>query len=172
MGKTPAMLLYLNGAESTAENPNENYARELFELFTLGEDNGYTQQDIEEAARAFTGWGVELSANSVFDFQNWDFGEKTVFGQTGVWNFTDVHNILFEQRGNQIAQHVCNEIYRYFVSEKGNDDVVQEMAQVFLDNNFEIAPMFRQLFSSEHFFDEEIIGTRIKSPWELEISSV
>ncbi len=172
MGKTPAMLLYLNGAESTSESANENYARELFELFTLGQDNGYNQSDIENAARALTGWTVELESNAVFDPNLWDNTSKTIFGQTGNWNFDDVHNILFEQRSVLIATHICTEIYKHYVAQNVNEDIVAELTQTFLSNNFELAPVFRQLFKSEHFFSEDIIAVQIKNPTELIMSIV
>jgi len=143
IGKTPAMLFYLNGAESTNADANENYARELFELFTLGQDNGYTQSDIENTARALTGWTVLLESNTQFNENLWDNTQKTIFGQTGNWNYDDVHDILFEQKSLLIAQHICREIYRFYVAEKINEDIVNQLAQTFLTNNFELAPVFR-----------------------------
>lgn len=172
MGKTPAMLLYLNGAESTNADANENYARELFELFTLGQDNGYTQSDIENAARALTGWTVELESNAVFDASLWDNTNKTIFGQTGNWGFDDVHNILFDQRDSLIANNICKEIYRYYVAEEINEDIVAQLAQTFLNSDFELAPVFRQLFKSEHFFSDDAIAVQIKSPTEIIMSIV
>lgn len=172
MGRTPAMLNYLNGADSTAANPNENYARELYELFTLGQDNGYTQNDIEETARALTGWEVELAATPIFNEGNWDAGSKNIFGQLGNWGYEDVIDILFQQRSDQIAEHICGEIYRYFVSDTINENIVAEMANTFKFSNFEIAPVFRQLFKSEHFFSDQAMGVKIKSPYELEFSLI
>lgn len=171
MGKTPAMLLYLNGVQNTRFESNENYARELFELFTLGLDNGYTQTDIAEASRALTGWnGLNgppycTPINFVpFLFDNTD---KTVFGQTGNWGYDELHDILFEQRPDEVAQHICTKIYRTFVHPEVDEGIVAGLAQTFKDHNFELAPVFRQLFKSEHFFDEYVIGTIIKSPVEL-----
>lgn len=172
IGKTPAMLLYLNGADSTNADANENYARELFELFTLGQDNGYTQSDIENTARALTGWTVLLESNTEFNENLWDNTEKTIFGQTGNWGYSDVHNILFEQKSLLIAQHICREIYRFYVAEQINEDIVNQLAQTFLNNNFELAPVFRQLFKSEHFFSEDVISIQIKSPTEIIMSVV
>ena len=100
MGKNTAMLLFLNGVESTKYEPNENYARELYELFTLGRDNGYTQEDIEETARALTGWNnLSVWGFPILFGSNYaDQGEKTIFGQTGNWGYDDVTEILFTQR--------------------------------------------------------------------------
>ncbi|MEL6718402.1 MAG: DUF1800 domain-containing protein [Bacteroidota bacterium] len=174
IGKTPAMLVYLNGVQSTRREPNENYARELYELFTLGRDNGYTQQDIEETSRALTGWNsvTELCAPIQFFPLSHDSGRKTIFGRTGNWGYEDVHDLLFEERANEIATFICTKIYRHFVSPNIEESIVAEMADTFKTNNFEIVPVLRQLFKSEHFFDDKIIGTQIKSPIEFFLTLV
>ena len=165
MGRTPAMLVYLNGVQNNKDEPNENYARELYELFTLGRDNGYTQEDIVETAKALTGWLIPVGCSeSVFFAPRHDNGSKTIFGQTGNWGYDDLHDILFEQRGNEIAQHICTKIYRHFVSVEIDETIVNGMVATFKENNFELAPVFRQLFKSEHFFDDANIGSQIKSP--------
>lgn len=174
IGKTPAMLAYLNGAQNTKLQPNENYARELFELFTLGHDNNYTQNDIVETARALSGWTIagalECAGEVVFIQVLWDNGMKTIFGQTGNWGYDDVINLLFTHRQQEMAQYICAEIYKFFVFIEPKEDIVNELAQTFIDNNFELAPVLRQLFKSEHFFDEEVIGTQIKSPLDFILS--
>ncbi len=167
MGKNPAMLVFLNGVQNTRFQPNENYARELLELFTLGVDNGYTQADITAAARALTGWNGFSVACAPIGFVPLlhDPGPKTIFGQTGNWGYDDLHNILFTQRAEQIATHVCTKIYRHFVHpDEVDTDIVAQLAQTLRDNDWELAPVFRQLFLSEHFFDEYVVGTQIKSP--------
>ncbi|MCB0569451.1 MAG: DUF1800 domain-containing protein [Phaeodactylibacter sp.] len=168
IGKTPAMLIFLNGVQNTVLEPNENYARELYELFTLGQDNGYTQQDIVETARALTGWNDPLPLCGPVNYVVFlhDNGQKTIFGQTGNWGYDDVHNLLFTQRDEQVAHHICTKIYRYFVHPEVDTEIVAGLAQTFLDNNFELAPVFRQLFKSEHFFDPYVISTEVKSPVE------
>ena len=172
MGKTPAMLVFLNGVQNTVLNPNENYARELFELFTLGLDNGYTQQDITEAARALTGWNSidvsDLCGPIEFSPISHDSGQKTIFGQTGNWDYDILHDLLFEERANEIAQHICQKVYRAFVHpEAETPEIIEELATTFIANDFELAPVFRQLFKSEHFFDPANIGVQIKSPLEF-----
>ncbi len=165
MGKTPAMLVYLNGIQNNKDEPNENYARELYELFTLGQDKGYTQTDIAETARALTGWVVPVGCSeSIFFPPIHDNGQKTIFGQTGNWGYDELHSILFEQRADEVAQHICTKIYKHFVGIEVNEEIVDGLAETFKDNDFELAPVFRQLFKSEHFFDEANIGTYIKSP--------
>ncbi|TXB63202.1 DUF1800 domain-containing protein [Phaeodactylibacter luteus] len=171
MGRTPAMLIFLNGVQNTRFDANENYARELYELFTLGLDNGYTQQDIAETARALTGWnGINSPpfCNPItFVPLLFDNTPKTIFGQTGNWGYDDVHDLLFAERGEQVAQHICTKIYQAFVHPEAQQDIVSGLAQTFLNHDFELEPVFRQLFKSEHFFDEAVIGTQIKSPVEL-----
>lgn len=174
MGLTPAMLVFLNGVQNTRFQPNENYARELYELFTLGADNGYTQQDIVQTARALTGYNGlgEYCGAISFVPAFFDPGNKTIFGQTGNWGYNDVINNLFQQRAAQIANYICRKIYRYFVSPDADETIVAQMASTFLANNFQLAPVLRQLFKSEHFFDENIMGTEVKGPLEMLLTFV
>lgn len=174
MGKNPAMLVYLNGVQNTRFEPNENYARELYELFTLGQDNGYTQQDIVETARALTGWNGFSTACAPITFVDilHDTGNKTIFGQTGNWGYDELHQILFTERAQEISEHICGKIYRYFVHPEIDETIVAGLAQTFRDNDWELAPVFRQLFKSEHFFDEYVMGTRIKSPLDLMLGTI
>ncbi|MEM1123802.1 MAG: DUF1800 family protein, partial [Bacteroidota bacterium] len=151
MGKNTAMLLFLNGVQSTKYEPNENYARELYELFTLGRDNDYTQKDIEETARALTGWNVlDIWGFPVqFESSLWDRDTKTIFGQTGNWGYDDVTEILFQERRDQIAQFICQKIYTAFVNPVPNEIVISQLAETFKNNDWEIAPVLKQLFKSE-----------------------
>ncbi len=173
MGLTPAMLIYLNGFQNTNTEPNENYARELFELFTLGEGNGYTQEDIVETSKALTGWNLRPQAGGpiIFNTNTFFSGDKTIFGQTGNWNYHDVIDILFQERGPLIAQYICRKLYRYFVSPDVDlmieTNIIAPLAQTMIDNNFELVPVLKQLFKSEHFFDERALGVIIKSPFDL-----
>ncbi len=174
MGKNPAMLVFLNGVQSTNIEPNENYARELYELFTLGQDNGYTQDDIVATARALTGYvGLTTLCDDIAFVPFFhDNGLKTIFGQTGNWGYDDVNDILFAQRADQAATHICTKIYRHFVHPEVNEDIVAGLAQTFKDNNWELAPVFRQLFKSEHFFDDYILGAQVKSPVDFFLSFI
>ncbi len=176
IGLTSAMLYYLDGVFNNGNNPNENYGRELYELFTLGEGNGYTEQDIIETAKALTGYVErgELGCEAVaFDPERHDTGSKTILGQTGNWGYDDVINILFDQRPNEIAEFICRKLYEFFVHPDSKDDagnaqtIISGMAATFLSNNFEIAPVLSQLFKSQHFFDDEAIGVIIKSPFDF-----
>ncbi len=176
IGLTSAMLYYLDGAYNNGNNPNENYARELYELFSLGEGNGYTEQDIIETARALTGYVErgELGCEQVtFDPTRFDAGTKTILGRTGNWGYDDVIDILFEERPNEIANFICQKLYEFFVHPDSDDDagnaqaIISGMANTFVANNFELAPVLSQLFRSEHFFDDEAIGVIIKSPFDI-----
>ena len=169
MTVTPAMLFYLNGFENTKENPNENYARELFELFTLGENNGYTQEDIVEASRALTGYNGWTSYCGGVRYAPWGFddSEKTVFGVTGNFNYIELIDLLFEQRSEKIAEFICGKLYKYYVHREANPAIVAGLAKTFRDNNFEILPVLDQLFKSAHFFEDANVGTLVKSPMEL-----
>ena len=169
MGLAPAMLRYLNGFENKKNSPNENYARELYELFTLGEGNGYIQEDIAETARALTGYNRFKTYLGVIEFNenSFDKGSKTIFGRSGNWGYNDVIDILFEEKKDLIANFICNKIYRYFVSPQLNSSVVSAMAETFKQNEFELKPVLKQLFKSEHFFDSVNSNVIIKSPIDL-----
>jgi uncharacterized protein (DUF1800 family) len=172
MTKTPAMLFFLNGFENTRENPNENYARELFELFTLGENNGYTQEDIVEASRALTGWNGWTTYCGGVEWVDWGYDDtdKTIFGRTGNFNYSSLIDILFEERGELIARFICGKLYNYYVNKAASEEIVEAMAQTFLANDFQILPVLRELFSSAHFFEETNIGVLIKSPMEVMVT--
>ncbi len=174
MGLDSAMLKFLNGFESTVESPNENYARELYELFTLGEGNGYTEDDIVETSRALTGYNDYANGDNstiIFNENNFDATDKTIFEQTGNWNYNDVIDLVFEQKTELIARYICEKIYKYFVSPEVDDDIRQNiinpLGALFISNNFEIAPVLRTLFKSEHFYDETARNTIIKSPLDF-----
>lgn len=168
MGLSEAMLVYLNGNQNIASEPNENYARELMELFTMGENNGYTQNDVVEVSRALTGYQVnfDCSAGVTFVTDFFDNTPKTIFGQTGNWNYNDVHELIFTLRAEQTATYICSKIYKHFVHDTIDTGIVAAMAQTFQDNNWDLVPVFRQLFKSEHFFEERYINAKIKSPVE------
>jgi len=176
IGLTSAMLYYLDGVYNNGNNPNENYGRELYELFTLGEGNNYTEQDIIETARALSGYVErgEIGCEPVaFDATKHDTGSKTILGQTGNWGYDDVIDILFQQRPNEIAQFICRKLYEFFVHPDSKDVannaqvIIDGMASTFVSGNFELAPVLSQLFKSQHFFDEEAIGVIIKSPFDF-----
>ncbi len=166
MGKTPAMLVFLNGVQNTRFEPNENYARELFELFTLGRDQGYTQLDIVNAAKALTGWNgfTQLCAPIGFIPFLHDPGTKTIFNRTGNFTYEALHDLIFEERGQEVARFICGKLYTHFVSPTPDASLIEELAEFWREQNFELLPLYRKLFLSERFFDEEVIGVQVKSP--------
>jgi len=175
IGLDITMLFYLDGIFNEVGAPNENYARELLELFTMGilDSNGapnYTESDITEIARALTGYWVndEVQPWAVeFELEVHDQGTKTFFGRTGNWGYHDVVNIIFEERGYQIAYHICQKLYKQFVYEAPDPTIIDGLARQFQQANFELRPVIETLLKSQHFFSDEIIGARIKSPAEL-----
>ncbi|MFN0015032.1 MAG: DUF1800 family protein [Saprospiraceae bacterium] len=169
MGKNPAMLVFLNGNVNEAGEPNENYARELMELFTMGEGNGYTQNDVVEMARALTGWKASFNdcTPHFFDPTKFDNNPKTIFGVTGNYDSDSAHNLIFQERPSQVSEFIAGKLYRHFVFEDVDPDILQGLAATFRDNNWELLPMIKQLLKSEHFFEERFINARIKSPMEL-----
>lgn len=174
IGTSNAMIVYLNSYENVAGAPNENYARELYELFTLGVNNGYTQDDIVETAKALTGFNgfTEICADINYNAASHSNANKTIFGQTGNWGYDDVVNLLFSERESEVAQYICTKLYKYFVSPEPAQDIINELAATFTGNNYEIAPVLRQIFKSGHFFDDDIIGVKIKSPMEMMVGFI
>jgi len=166
----PAMLVYLNGNQNIRQEPNENYARELLELFTMGQydaqgNANYTQFDIIEFSRALTGYYVDYRDFSTQWGQNrYDGGQKVLFGETGQFNTQKAINHIFETRAEQVAAFICRKLYVEFVHNVPDEAFIQELAQVFINNDFEIAPVLRALLKSERFFDGALRGARIKSP--------
>lgn len=166
----PAMLLYLNGNRSKSKNavPNENYAREVMELFTLGVGN-YSENDIKEAAKSFAGWIVN-GISATFDPNRVNNEPKTIFGKTGNFTYDQTIDLLFEQTA--CAPFICRKIYREFVSVQPNEIFVMKMANVLKVNNFNLKPLLSFLFNSEEFYAAELIGSKIKSPTEIMIGSL
>ena len=168
------MLIYLNGVQNRVGSPNENYARELLELFTMGIEGpdgtpNYSQADVQELARVLTGWSIDVygTLDAVFVPPWHDSGTKTVFGQTGAWGYDDVVPLLFGQRDSQIAHFVARKLYTEFVYAVPDEAVVADLAAVLLAHDFQIEPAVRALLKSAHFFDGATVGARIKSPATL-----
>jgi uncharacterized protein (DUF1800 family) len=170
MGKNESMLVFLNGVLNNKWSPNENYARELFELFTLGENNNYTQTDIVEAARALTGYNAwtDVGAPIGFNPTTFDNTNKVIFGSAPTnFNHDTLIDHLFAVRPLEISDFIVKKIYRAFVSpELPSQSIIDQLALTFRNSNWEIAPVLRQLFKSEHFFDDYAIGSMIKDPLE------
>lgn len=165
VSKTAAMLNFLNNQQNRKDHPNENFAREVMELFTLGRGN-YTEKDIKESARAFTGWGANFQGDFVFRKQLHDFGEKTFLGKTGNFDGDDILDIILEEK--QAALFITQKIYKFFVNENTPDPEKTEwLANRFYNNNYDILKLLEDIFTSDWFYDEKNIGAKIKSPVEL-----
>ena len=164
ISKDPGMLQFLNNQQNRKNSPNENFAREVMELFTLGRDN-YTEKDIKEAARAFTGWGANPKGEFVFRTNQHDDGEKTFQDKTGNFKGEDILNIILQNP--KTSTFICTKIYRYFVNENVDNQTVEGMAKRFRSTDYDIADLMKYTFKSDWFYKQENIGTRIKSPVEL-----
>lgn len=164
VSKNSEMLQFLNNQQNRKNSPNENFAREVMELFTLGRGN-YTEKDIKEAARAFTGWGTNLRGEFVFRANQHDDGEKIFQGKTGNFNGEDILKIILENP--KMATFICAKIYRYFVNENVDNQLVEKMAKRFRSTDYDLADLMEYTFKSDWFYLPENIGTRIKSPVEL-----
>ncbi len=165
VSKSPAMLQYLNNKQNRKQHPNENFAREVMELFTLGRGH-YTEDDIKEAARAFTGWNFTDEGDFDFKVKQHDDGEKKFLGKTGNFNGDDILNILLEQK--QTSVFITQKLYRFFVSDEIiNDKHVNELAKHFYKTNYDIGSFLKKMFTADWFYHEKTIGAKIKSPIEL-----
>jgi uncharacterized protein (DUF1800 family) len=164
VSKTAAMLNFLNNQQNRKDHPNENFAREVMELFTLGRGN-YTENDIKEAARAFTGWSSNIKGEFVFRKFQHDAGSKTVLGRTGNFEGGDVLDILLEEK--QTARYISQKIYKFFVNEKPDAQKIEWLADRFYKSDYDIAKLMEDIFTSDWFYEEKNIGAQIKSPVEL-----
>ena len=176
-----SMLYYLDGRFNRRSAPNENFARELLELFTMGPEDrqgqaNYTQDDIVEAARALTGWSMNVrdSWTSYKSSGNTDTGTKTIFGQTGNHDYNAVIDLIFSERPVQVAEFLAGKLLAEFLYADPPADIVQDLAERILAHDFSMGPVLADLLASDVFFASAFIGARIKSPVEyllLDVSS-
>ena len=187
-----AMLKYLNGDQNKSDSPNENYARELMELFSLGVGN-YSEQDVREAAKILTGWKVnyfldegtpykpflnisefdkttKLFMGEVFSV-NYEVNEQNVFKNS----IQKLIEVILAKKGQASAKFICKKLYEYFVyanPQKLDNQIIDLMSQLLIENRFEIKPVLKKLLKSQHFFDDLNIGIQIKSPVETIVGMV
>lgn len=164
VSKSAAMLSFLNNQQNKKQHPNENFSREVMELFTMGRGN-YTEKDVKESARAYTGWGFKLNGDFVDRKYFHDNGEKTFLGHTGNFDGDDALNIILEQKAT--ARFITEKIYAYFVNEVVDMEKVETLAEGFYQSNYDILQLLSSIFTSDWFYEEKNIGNRIKSPVEL-----
>lgn len=160
--RDPAMMLYLDTQNSRKGKPNENFARELMELFTLGEGH-YTEEDVKEAARAFTGYRLNrLTGRVVHNKRQWDAGPKTIFGKKGRFDGDGVVDLIFGT--DRASRFLPAKLWEFFVAENPPEEAVESLAKRFRAEEFRVAPVLREIFLSKAFYAEEVMRDQIKSP--------
>jgi uncharacterized protein (DUF1800 family) len=164
VSKSPAMLQFLNNQQNKKDHPNENFAREVMELFTMGRGN-YTEKDVKEGARAFTGWGFQKDGVFYERPRLHDEGIKTFLGKTGNFDGDDALNIILAQKAT--SRFITKKIYKFFVNESINESIVEDLSEKFYASNYDIKKLMTEIFTSEWFYDPKNIGVKIKSPIEL-----
>ena len=171
VARDPAMLVWLDGHRNHAGKANENFAREVMELFTLGVGNGYGEKDVVEAARAFTGWrGGDGPGGFIYDPTLHDDGEKTILGQTGNWHADDVCDIL--ARHPQTARFLSTKLFKFFVHDDPTKADIDKLAKVYLDKKFSISAVVGAILTSEAFYSEAARFAKIKSPVEFAVMTI
>ena len=182
----PAMLHWLDNHDNHRDAVNENYGRELLELFSMGIGN-YSEQDVKEAARAFTGWTFEnteymalramkasiwpysrVAMQFEFKSDDHDYTEKTFLGESGAFNGEDVIDVIVRQPAT--ARFVCTRLYQFFVADEVDEDgeaLIEQLSQTYFDSGYEIKAILRDMFNSDHFKSDAVRFRRVKSPAEL-----
>jgi uncharacterized protein DUF1800 len=165
--KDPGMLVYLDNGENVKSHPNENFGRELLELFSMGVGN-YSERDVREAARAFTGWTNDVLTYK-FDTEQHDFGEKTFLGRTGPLNGEDIIDTILAQPVT--GEYVAGKLYRYFVREEISSEVRADLGRSFRASGYQIKPLMRRMLLAKDFYSTPSVATQIKSPVHLVVST-
>ncbi|MDX2219600.1 MAG: DUF1800 domain-containing protein [Burkholderiales bacterium] len=170
IARDPAMVVYLDSAQNRRGQPNENFAREVMELFTLGEGQ-YSENDIKEVARAFTGWSIDRD-NGEFMFRRMahDGGVKTVFGRTGRFDGNDVLDILLDRP--QTAEFITTKLWKEFVSPTPDMEEVHRLARIFRNSRYDISVLMRAMLTSDAFYARENRATLVKSPVEFVVGTL
>ena len=191
LSSDPAMLLFLNNNDNHMDAMNENYGRELIELFSMGVGN-YTEKDVKECARAFTGWtlgnadymAVRAGKNSFDPYgsiawhyeyrpEDHDTGVKTFLGETGEFNGEDICDIIARQPSS--ARFICTRLFQFFTADNVDDEgrrTIDEMVETYYSSGYEIRSVLRTLFNSDYFKSEQARYARVKGPVELVINAV
>lgn len=165
VSRSPAMILFLNNQQNKKTHPNENFAREVMELFTLGRDNGYTERDIKEAARAFTGWSINRKFEFVFNPRVHDAGSKTILEQTGNFKGEDVIEILLKEK--QTARYIAGKLLEFLLGIPADDEDLERCTDLLYNSGYDLNILLRSIFLSDTFYESRYIGAKIKSPTDL-----
>ena len=167
VAQDPAMLVFLDAGVNVKGASNENFAREIMELFTMGVGH-YTEKDIREAARAFTGWNC-IDVKFIVNKDQHDDGEKTFLGKTGPFDGGDIINIILDQPAT--ADFIAAKMYRYFVRQDLSTQLQVQLGSTLRDANYEIKPLLERIFLSRDFYSAASVGTAIKGPVELAVGT-
>src|SRR5215472_332367 len=167
VAQDPAMLVFLDAGQNVKGAPNENFGREVMELFTMGVGN-YTEQDIREGARAFTGWRDD-DLTFLVEAAKHDDSEKTFLGHSGRFDGVEILDIILKQKVT--ANYIAGKLYRFLVREDLSTAFHERLGALLRDNDYEIAPFLRTIFLSRDFYSQPSVGTHIKGPVELIVSS-
>lgn len=168
VSRNVAMVYYLDGEANHKTKPNENYARELMELFTIGIGN-YTEQDVREAARAFSGWGIKGRA-FYFNPNDHDTGSKTFMGQTGNFGGDEIIDIILKRP--ESARFIIGELWNNFVYPNPEPAVLDNLTKIYFDNNYELKPVLRAMLTSPEFLSDKAYRALVKSPTEFIVGSL
>ena len=169
VSRDAAMLIYLDSRTNRKAAPNENYSRELMELFSMGVGN-YTEDDVRESARAFTGWQIRGKTEFQFNERQHDTGEKTFLGQTGRWDGDDVVDIIMQQP--VAAEYIVRRLWAFFAYPDPEPAVIARLAEIFRENDTEIRPVVRAIFESDEFYAPQAFKALVKGPAELVASTI
>ncbi len=169
VARDPAMLIYLDNRSNIRGKPNENWARELMELFTLGIGN-YTETDVKEAARAFTGWTLDRNLRFYFRPEWHDYGTKTFLGVTGNLNGDDIIDIIFAQPAH--GPFIARKLFRFFVYDDPDSATITRLADVYVKSGFNIKELVRQILLSPEFRSDRAFFALVKSPIEFTIGAL
>ena len=167
ISRDPAMLIYLDSTTNRKAHPNENYAREIMELFCLGEGN-YTERDIQELARCFTGWEVRRKKFRFNKYQH-DTGTKTILGETGTFTGEEGVDIVLKQKA--LSRFIASKLIRFFVFDEPTapEHLIEPLAKLLRESNLNIAPVIERILASNLFYSPLAVGQKVRSPVELGI---
>lgn len=169
--RDPAMLRYLDNDRNIKGKPNENLAREIMELFSMGEGQGYTEKDVKEAARALTGYTFDRATlKPRFAAFNHDRGSKTIFGKTGTFNGDEFVDLILAQPAT--PRFLARKLFVFFVHDQPSAQTIDQLAQLIRTHNYELTPVLKTLFLSEEFYSAKTLGTQIKSPVQLVVGTL
>lgn len=165
VAKDPAMLDFLNNKQNVKQKPNENFARELLELYTLGQRN-YTEADIKNAAKAFTGWKYDrFTCEFQFVERQHDKTDKTFFGEQGSFDGTDIIEIVLANK--QTARYLASKLFQYYVADEPDEEIIGAMAERLFKTEYDIGDLLSYIFKSDWFYEDRFVNNKIKSPIEL-----